>query len=381
MNILYVRFEDFPYGSAPSFRAFTLAKLMVEAGNCVTILAPNINFLENEIDEDGIYKVMPSIRAVSFNEIGGSIEKSLSILLEHDEYDIFMRPTSIKNFNSILKIVKKHDLPIIMDSVEWYDSSNWRLKYLDPRYYIFQYMWRYTFTKCNGIIAISRLIENHYKKSLSNVVRIPTITDVKNTKYRTEVKNDQVNFIFSGKLDEGKDNLDTFIEALDRVDHSGDRTQLNIYGPSRDEVKKHLGDKAFLLDEHNNIIIHGRVPQQEAQLACLNSDFSVFFRLNRRSANAGFPTKLGECMTFGTPVICNDTGDISLVVNNKENGFLLKSKSVDEISETLEYLLKMTKEERKEMRKKARLSAESFFDYRNYNEKIKIVLENSKERN
>lgn len=381
MNILYVRFEDFPYGSASSFRAFTLAKLMAEAGNCVTILAPNINYLENEIDEDGIYKVMPSIRAVSFNEIGGSVEKSLSILLEHDEYDIFMRPTSIKNFNSTLKIVKKYDIPIIMDSVEWYDSSNWRLKYLDPRYYIFQYMWRYKFTKCNGIIAISRLIENHYKKSLSNVVRIPTITDVKNTKYRTEIKDDRVTFIFSGKLDEGKDNLDTFIEALDRVDHSGDRTQLNIYGPSRDEVKKNLGEKAFLLDEHKNIVIYGRVPQQEAQLACLNSDFSVFFRLNRRSANAGFPTKLGECMTFGTPVICNDTGDISLVVNNKENGFLLKSKSVDEISETLEYLLKMTKEERKEMRKKARLSAESFFDYQNYTEKIKSIFENSKERN
>ena len=86
-------------------------------------------------------------------------------------------------------------------------------------------------------------------------------------------------------------------------------------------------------------------------------------------------------MTFGTPVICNETGDISLVVNNKENGFLLKSKSVDEISETLEYLLKMTKEERKEMRKQARLSAESFFDYRNYTDKIKSIFENSKERN
>ena len=79
MNILYVRFEDFPYGSASSFRAFTLAKLMAEAGNCVTILAPNINFLENEIDEDGIYKVMPSIRAVSFNEIGGSVEQRNSL--------------------------------------------------------------------------------------------------------------------------------------------------------------------------------------------------------------------------------------------------------------------------------------------------------------
>ena len=200
--------------------------------------------------------------------------------------------------------------------------------------------------------------------------------------YRTKVENDRVNFVFSGKLDEGKDNLDTFIEALDRVDHMGERTQLNIYGPSIDEVKHHLGENARLLDIHKkNIIIHGRVPQQEAQAACFNSDFSVFFRLNRRSANAGFPTKLGECMTFGTPVICNNTGDISLVVKDKENGFLLNSKSVDEIYETLNYLLNMKKEDREEMRSKARLSAEQFFDYHNYFSEIKTVLENATERN
>ena len=269
-----------------------------------------------------------------------------------------------------------------MDSVEWYDPSNWRLKRFDPRYYLFQYMWHFMFTKCDGIIAISRMIESYYKKYLSNVVRVPTITDVKNTVYRTKVENDRVDFVFSGKLDEGKDNLDTFIEALDRADHMGKRTQLNIYGPSVEDVKQHLGEKAGLLDIHkNNIFIHGRVPQQEAQEACLNSDFSVFFRLNRRSANAGFPTKLGECMTFGTPVICNDTGDISLVVEDKENGFLLNSKSVDEIYETLEYLLNMKKEDREKMRKKARLSAEHFFDYRNYFSEINSVFENAVERN
>ena len=226
------------------------------------------------------------------------------------------------------------------------------------------------------------MIENHYKQSLSNVVRIPTITDVKNTVYRTEIENERVSFVFSGKLDEGKDNLDTFIEAMDRVDHMGERTQLNIFGPSIEEVKHHLGDKESLLDVHkNNIFIHERVPQQEAQAACLNSDFSVFFRLNRRSANAGFPTKLGECMTFGTPVICNNTGDISLVVKDRENGFLLNSKSVDEICETLEYLLNMKIEAREAMRRKARLSAEQFFDYHNYISEIKSVFENAVERN
>ncbi len=382
MNILYVRFEDFPYGSAPSFRTFTLSKLLVDAGHTITILAPNINFMKNEINEDGTYKEIPSIRAISICEMGGSVAKSLSMLLEQEKYDLFMRPTSIKKYMTTLQIVKKHGLPMVMDSVEWYDPSNWKLKSCDPRYYLFQYMWHYLFPKCDGVIAISRMIENHYKKSLSNVVRIPTITDARNIVYRTKIENDGVNFIFSGKLDEGKDNLDTFIEAMDRVDPIGEKTQLNIFGPSIEEVRRHLGKKAGLLDVHkNNIFVHGKVPQKEAQTACLNSDFSVFFRLNRRSANAGFPTKLGECMTFGTPVICNNTGDISLVVKDKENGFLLNSKSVDEIYETLKYLLNMKKEAREEMRRKARLSAEQFFDYHNYFSEIKSVLENAVERN
>lgn len=382
MNILYLRFEDFPYGTAPSFRAFTLSKLLAEAGHTITVLAPNINFSKDEINEDGTYKDIPSIRAVSITQTGGNIKQSVVSLLIQGKYDFFMRPTSIKKYITTVKFVKKQGIPIIMDSVEWYDPSNWRLRRLDPRYYLFQYMWHFMFTKCDGIIAISRMIESHFKKHLSNVIRIPTITDVKNTVCRTEVRNDKVNFVFSGKLDEGKDNLDTFIEALDRVDYMGERTQLNIYGPSIEEVKKHLGEKAELLDKHkNNILIHGRVPQQEAQVACLNSDFSVFFRLNRRSANAGFPTKLGECMTFGTPVICNDTGDISLVVKDKENGFLLNSKSVDEICETLNYLLNMKKEDREKMRRKARLSAERFFDYRNYISDIQKVFENAIGRN
>lgn len=44
-------------------------------------------------------------------------------------------------------------------------------------------------------------------------------------------------------------------------------------------------------------------------------------------------------MTFGTPAICNDTGDISLVLKNRINGYLLKGKSHDEIYEVLIHIL------------------------------------------
>lgn len=381
MNILYVRFEDFPYGSAPSFRAFTLSKLLAEAGHKITILAPSINFQKGKIDKNGIYKDNPSIKAIGIEHFGGSVTRGIDTLLNEEKYEVFMRPTSIKKYNSILNIVKKRNIPIVMDSVEWYDFTNWRLKIFDPRFYLFQYMWNFKFTKCDGIIAISRLIEKHYKTFLYNVIRIPTIIDVKNTSFRTKDFNEVITFIFSGKLDEGKDNIDTFIEALDKIDSDGKRTVFNIYGPSVEEVKKHLGKKSYLLDRHKkNIFIHGKVPQQKAQKACLNSDFSVFFRLNRRSANAGFPTKLGECMSFGTPVICNDTGDISLVVEDRKNGFLLKTKSTDEIYRTLEFILSMNFNERQEMRIRARMSAECFFDYRNYVPVINNVLKNAIER-
>ena len=380
MNILYIRFEDYPYGTASSFRAFTLSKLIVEAGHKITIIAPNINFKDDEIDDKGLYKNWKNIKTISINECDDSINQILENTLHKEKYDLFMRPTSIKKYNSIFKTIKKYNLPTVMDAVEWYDYTNWRLGKFDPRYYYFQFLWRFKFNKSNGIISISRMIETYFKKSLSNVVRIPTITDVKNTCFRTKISNEKIKFIFSGKLDEGKDNIDSFIKALVLVDHNGDLTEFHIYGPNIEEVKKHLGNDSELLDTHkNHIYVHGRVSQHEAQKSCLNSDFSVFFRLNRRSANAGFPTKLGECMTFGTPVICNDTGDISLVVKNRVNGFLLNTKSTEEITDTLKYIINMSLEERIEMRKRARNSAEDFFDYRNYISEIQNVIENALE--
>lgn len=375
MNILAVRFESFPYGSAPSFRTTQLLKLAALCGNSITVISKSVNA------DDVFYKTWDyfrsEIRCISVEESHSTYAKILESCLAEERYDVVISPTSIRHFCDINSAAHKYGVPHIYDSVEWYDATNWRLQYLDFRYYEFQYLWRNAFGKADGIIAISRLIQEYFVKKNSNVVRIPTITDCKETVYRTKIDSSLVRFVFAGQLDRGKDNIDTFIQAMHIVDPNGECFQLDIYGPNRVDVVKHLGKYAHILDTDKNIIIHGRVPQQEAQTACFNSDFSVFFRLNRRSANAGFPTKLGECMTFGTPAICNDTGDISLVVKNKVNGYLLKTKSVDEIVDVMRHILTLSAGEREQMRREARKSAEEFFDYRNYREEMQRVLENA----
>lgn len=85
-------------------------------------------------------------------------------------------------------------------------------------------------------------------------------------------------------------------------------------------------------------------------------------------------------MTFGTPAICNDTGDISLVIKNGVNGYMLKSKGTAEIINVLTTILKLSLEEREQMRVNARRTAEKFFDYRNYKETMKLVLNEALER-
>ena len=379
MNVLAIRFESFPYGSAPAFRTLQLLKLIASLGNHITIIAKCFNADDRFIQEWN-YKDT-KIRCISVeNEFHSSYKKAIEQCLTEEQYDLVIRPTSVRHYGVVNRILSQNNMLYLYDSVEWYDASNWRLQYLDYRYYEFQYLWKFQFKKAAGIIAISRLIQNHFLETNDNVVRIPTITDCVNTSYRTEICNSKIKFIFSGQLDGGKDNVDTFIEALSQVDPQGIYTQLDIYGPDVPAVQRHMKNKVHLLQICHNIKIHGKVSQQEAQQACFDSDFSVFFRLDRRSANAGFPTKLGECMTFGTPAICNDTGDISLVLKNGINGYLLKTKSVEEIKKVLEQILLLSMEDRKKMRICARKSAEEFFDYRNYQNAIREVLSAAYER-
>ena len=375
MRVLIIRFEAFPTGSAPAFRTLNLAKLLSHCGNEVLVFAPKINIEKGDQCKLGID--FASIECFSPIDNERNHFQLLKSILQDKKPDVAILPSSIYSCRSLMLLHKKN-IPVILDSVEWHNASNWRYKYADPRFAFFCICWKYVFPKVEGIIGISRLISNYYKMKLDNVERIPTITDCVLTAARLDIKKETpIRFIFSGQLDEGKDNLDTFIQAMSLVDSSRDVFQLDIYGPNKKEVERHLGKMSILLEKNENIIVHGRVPQQEAQEACKNSDFSVFFRLNRRSANAGFPTKLGECMTFGTPAICNDTGDISLVVKNRINGYLLKTKSVDEIADALRHILSLSVEEREAMRREARKSAEEFFDYRNYQEEIQKVLENA----
>ena len=122
------------------------------------------------------------------------------------------------------------------------------------------------------------------------------------------------------------------------------------------------------------LYVHGVIKQKEVERVLLNSDYQIFIRPNRRSSDAGFPTKLCESMSVATPCITNDTGDISLVIKDGKNGFMVKGNDVEAVKETFERIVKLDKDSYRQMRMMARRDAELFFDYRNYLKDVEEFL-------
>lgn len=362
-----VWFHSFPEGNASSFRAYILSKMIVTLGHKIDVVTPE--YVRSNQNIDGI-------NVINIKDFNENYVDCVKKILIKNRYDFVIRSASNKFYLKLNRLFKKYKLPILLDSVEWFDASNWKFSYLDPRYYYFHFLWYFIFPKAKGIIAISRMIEHYYVKKTKSVVRIPTVTDISEIPFRVTINDtSMIHFVFIGMLDKGKDNLNLFVRAMEEIDPKGEKLRLDIYGPENKEVIAHLYSGLNTVPKSSNIFIHGRVSQTIARKACLEADYNVFFRYNRKSANAGFPTKLGEAMTMGTPTICNDTGDIALVMKNGINGFLLKKYDKEEVIKILKIILSMSLKDRENMRINARRTSEEFFDYHNYLSQMKSIIE------
>lgn len=374
-TILIAISQSFPYGAAYAARTRALSKLFQKVGYHVDILCDYLSD-DAETDEYGnIYSVATTqhsgIKALFYLPV--IYTRKLELLLRSQKYDFIVSRSMFDRFDNLLAVARKHNVPIILESCEWYDVRGFRYGKKDIRYYQFQHCFKKTYNKVDGVIAISRLLEKHYNSLGIPVVRIPGIHDIEKFPFRVEPRNDDyLELIFGGNIFGGKEQFSELLSAMSQVDNKKKILRLHIYGSSEAEVVSSLDEegKKEYKNLQKQIIFHGRIPQYEMAIACMEADFGVFFRPDRRSSHAGFPTKLGEYLAAGTPVITNNTGDISLVLKDKENGFIARENNSISIMQILNECISMSESDYCNMRKKARESAMKELHYTAYQFKI-----------
>lgn len=385
MNAIFVMSTPFPYGQAFSSRARNLTKLLCACGYHVHIISPESVGEENSDELAGVDYSVTHINdpktVLSLSGIGTAkpYMNAVNAYLTENKIDLIVSSSMIFVSGHLLKLAGKLQVPYIVEQCEWYDYSTFKYGKLNPYYREHIRMIEKKNRKVSGIIAISRLFEQHYSFQGVPAIRIPTILDVKNTGYRIERSNtasDGVYHIaFAGSLGKGKEKMEPVFKALVKINQTGRNIIFDIYGPSEKDLLINIdGDNNLWNQVQPYINVHGRILQTEVENAVRNADFTIFTRPIRRSSNAGFPTKFAESMAVGTPVITNDTGDISLYLRNGVNGFLIGNGTEGEILNAFETLISFNGEQYIGMRKNARNTAECNFSYSSYIEEMNSFL-------
>ncbi len=385
MNILFVIGAPFPYGAAWSSRARNLAKLFMLCGHSVHVISTYTKEKDYSIGSirpfDG-YTYQALKQKVKFLDRFYLGKKSNSVVkryMEKHKVDLLFMSSNPERFSWLLRQTKKHRIPLILEQCEWFDPSSYKIGKWDPFYRKSMRCINTEYQKSNGIVSISRLFEDHYKSKGTNTVRIPTILDSKSTKVSYHNIHEKVQLSFAGNLGRSKELLEPVVRALSESPELQEKFDLQIYGPNKEQVLSNLGASAENYKELFNrcIYVHGMIPQISIESKVREADFSIFVRPQRRSSNAGFPTKFAESLMVGTPVITNATGDIPLYLKDGLNGFMLDDNSSDSVRKTLFQILQLTSDEYKKMRYYARKTAEEHFDYRIYKDQITDLIEKS----
>ena len=110
---------------------------------------------------------------------------------------------------------------------------------------------------------------------------------------------------------------------------------LEIYGSGTSETIEKLKELAKENDVADSVIFTGPIPYTEMPNKLVNATILALSRPNNLQNQNGFPTKLGEYLMTGNPVVTTSVGEIPCFIKDGYNGYLAKPDSVESFAEKL----------------------------------------------
>ena len=168
----------------------------------------------------------------------------------------------------------------------------------------------FAYKKADAVIVTSHYFADHFKGKLP-ILTLPTLQC-----HRLDIGNAQVNhprkFIYAGGLGYQKDMLVEIIRAFGEL--SDQEFEFNILGLSKEQYAERFADEIPVIEKINyekeKVKFWGKVSHAEVLDELKRSDFSLIIRESSHRNNVGFPTKFGESINCGTPVIVSDFSDV-----------------------------------------------------------------------
>lgn len=186
------------------------------------------------------------------------------------------------------------------------------------QYQFFCKRYLYACQRADGIFVISNALKTYYHSQGVESSKIDVINMVVDSSRFANIKKEDVHehyIAYCGKASNSKDGVDDLIKAFALVVKAHPEYKLYIIGeaPTKESDNYSLVKKLSL---ENHIVFTGVVPASKMPQLLINADILALARPNSLQNKYGFPTKLGEYLLTGNPVVVTKVGDIPLFLKN-----------------------------------------------------------------
>lgn len=177
----------------------------------------------------------------------------------------------------------------------------------------------------DGLFVISESLKRYYVDKGIPEDKVHVINMFVDTnRFNGLQKNTDEKYIaYCGAVSYDKDGANILIESFAKFYPRHKDYRLYIIGKSVEPlVSDQLKDLAHELGVEKNVVFTGTVDPKEMPQLLYNARILALSRPDNLQTQNGFPTKLGEYLATGNPVVVTSVGEIPLFIKDMQNGFL-----------------------------------------------------------
>lgn len=229
-----------------------------------------------------------------------------------------------------------------------------------------------------GVIVISQPLKHYYIQEGCSPERVHIVNMIADRNRFIGVKKQQTEpyIAYCGTASNTKDGVDELIKAFALTAQRHPDYKLYIIGstPSKKQRFYNLELVKELGLEHS-VVFTGEVSAQDIPQMLTNATVLALDRPDNLQAKYGFPTKLGEYLLTGNPVVVTRVGDIPLFLEDGKNALIAEPQNSQNFSAKLCWAIEHP-DDAKIIGECGREVAKTYFNYVTETEKILAILDN-----
>lgn len=335
MKLAIVNTMPIPSGEASVNRILSYAKGLVKLGNNVSILSSSIKDKDPFGVIDGVNYI--KFRKKSTLKIVSLACALLSIIryIKKESFDAIILVTSSAYLIFPMQIAAKWlQIPIIYEVNEFpfsiiKDGLMNKLKALIHT--------NISFRLFDGMIVMTKPLLKYYKTKAGKnckMIEVPMTVDLDRFVAVDDSSSLGDYVAYCGNMTGNKDGVINLLKAFAMVNVKFPYLKLVLIGGTNTQKEFEYLKKIVSQDNIRNVVFYGKVDRDQIPSLLCGAKALALARPQSIQSEGGFPTKLGEYLATGKPVIVTAVGDIPLYLK-KTNSYICPPDDINAFAEKI----------------------------------------------